>query len=186
MLADKAFPSWKAIERREMARNQFINGVISSSIQLLMQERPNTFDGAVTLACQLESIESAQRMLQTAKQVGTPSEDTTRGINAATAIDDALDTLAGAKWFSTIDLASGYWQVEMDPSDQEKTTFVTPFGLHQFHAMPFGLTNAPSTFQRLMGLVLAGPSWSTCLVYLDDIARQWRNTLLAWQTCSGG
>ena len=70
-----------------MARNQFINGVISSSIQLkLMQERPNTFDGAVTLACQLESIErSAQRMLQTAKQVGTPSEDTTRGINAASA-----------------------------------------------------------------------------------------------------
>ena len=84
-------------------------------------------------------------------------------------IDDALDTLAGAKWFSTIDLASGYWQVEMDPSDKEKTTFVTPFGLHQFHVMPFGLTNAPSTFQRLMGLVLAGLSWSTCLVYLDDI-----------------
>ena len=86
MLADKAFPSWKANERLEMARNHFINGVISSSIQLkLMQERPNTFDGAVTLACQLESIESAQRMLQTAKQVGTPSEDTTRGINAAMA-----------------------------------------------------------------------------------------------------
>ena len=86
MLADKAFPSWKANERLEMACNQFINGVISSSIQLkLMQERPNTFGGAVTLACQLESIESAQGMLQTAKQVGTPSEDTTRGINAATA-----------------------------------------------------------------------------------------------------
>ena len=86
MLADKAFPSWKANERLKMARNQFINGVISSSIQLkLMQERPNTFDGAITLACQLESIESAQRMLQTAKLVGTPSKDTTRGINAATA-----------------------------------------------------------------------------------------------------
>eukprot|EP00731_Ephydatia_muelleri_P033154 Em0025g110a len=84
-------------------------------------------------------------------------------------IDDTLDTLAGAQWFSTIDLASGYWQVEMDPSDKEKTTFVTPFGLHQFRVMPFGLTNAPSTFQRLMGLVLAGLSWSTCLVYLDDI-----------------
>ena len=75
----------------------------------------------------------------------------------------------------------------MDPSDNEKTTFVTPFGLHQFLVMPFGLTNAPSTFQRFMGLVSAGLSVSTCfLVYLDDIARQWRNTLLAWQTCSGG
>ena len=57
----------------------------------------------------------------------------------------------------------------MDPSDKEKTTFVTPFGLHQFRVMPFGLSNVPSTFQRLMGLVLAGLSWSTCLVYLDDI-----------------
>ena len=57
----------------------------------------------------------------------------------------------------------------MDPSDKEKTTFITPFGLHQFRVMPFGLTNAPSTFQMLMGLVLAGLSWSTCLVYLDDI-----------------
>ena len=86
MFADKAFPSWKANERLKMARNQFINGVISSSIQLkLVQERPNTFDGAVTLGCQLESIESAQHMLQTVKQVGTPSDDITRGINAATA-----------------------------------------------------------------------------------------------------
>eukprot|EP00731_Ephydatia_muelleri_P023225 Em0015g808a len=94
---------------------------------------------------------------------------TKKDVHPIPRIDDALDTLAGAKWFSTIDLASGYWQVEMDPSDKEKTTFVTPFGLHQFRIMPFGLTNAPSTFQRLMGLVLAGLSWSTCLVYLDDI-----------------
>ena len=91
---------------------------------------------------------------------------TKKDVHPIPRIDDALDTLAGAKWFSTIDLPSGYWQVEMDPSDKEKTTFVTPFGLHQFRVMPFGLTNAPSTFQRLMGLVLAG---YTCLVYLDDI-----------------
>ena len=62
MLADKAFPSWKAKERLEMARNQFINSVVSSSIQ------PDTSDNAVTLAYQLESIESAQRTLQTAKR----------------------------------------------------------------------------------------------------------------------
>jgi hypothetical protein len=84
-------------------------------------------------------------------------------------IDDTLDALSGAKWFSTIDLASGYWQVEVEPSDREKTAFATPFGLHQFRVMPFGLCNAPSTFQRLMELVLAGLHWSTCLVYLDDI-----------------
>ncbi|KAL5486349.1 hypothetical protein EMCRGX_G018815 [Ephydatia muelleri] len=57
----------------------------------------------------------------------------------------------------------------MDPADKEKTSFTTPFGLHQFRVMSFGLSNAPGTFQRLMSLVLSGLCWSTCLVYLDDI-----------------
>ena len=84
-------------------------------------------------------------------------------------IDDTLDALGDACYFSTLDLASGYWQVELDPRDREKTAFATPFGLHQFRVMPFGLCNAPATFQRLMEQVLAGLHWTTCLVYLDDI-----------------
>ena len=84
-------------------------------------------------------------------------------------IDDTLDVLSGAKWFSTIHLTSGYRQVEVNKADQEKTTFCTPFGLFQFKVTPFGLTNAPSTFQSLMELVLRGLHWSTCLVYSDDI-----------------
>ena len=84
-------------------------------------------------------------------------------------IDDTLDALSGAQWFSTLDLASGYWQVEIDPADREKTAFGTSFGLHQFKVMPFGLCNAPSTFQRLMEITLAGLHWVSCLVYLDDI-----------------
>ena len=84
-------------------------------------------------------------------------------------IDDTIDALEGAKWFSTLDLASGYWQVEMDPHDREKTAFPTPYGLYQFRVMPFGLCNAPGTFQRLREQVLAGLHWTTCLVYLDDI-----------------
>eukprot|EP00731_Ephydatia_muelleri_P024551 Em0016g822a len=84
---------------------------------------------------------------------------TKKDVHPLPRIDDALDTLSGSKWFSTLDLASGYWQVEMDPADKEKTAFITPFGLHQFRVMPFGLTNAPSTFQRLMSTVLAGLSW---------------------------
>ena len=94
---------------------------------------------------------------------------TTRDAQPLPHIDDTLDLLGGASYFSTLDLASGYWQVEVDPLDREKTAFITPFGLHQFRVMPFGLSNAPATFQRLMEQVLAGLHWSTCLVYLDII-----------------
>ena len=84
-------------------------------------------------------------------------------------MDDTLDTLAGAKWFSTLDMVSGYWQVEVADEDKEKTAFCTPDGLYEFNVLPFGLCNGPATFQRLMDLVLSGLQWSSCLVYLDDI-----------------
>ena len=84
-------------------------------------------------------------------------------------IDDTLDCLAESQWFTTLDLASGYWQVEMSPEDGPKTAFCTPEGLFEFKVMPFGLCNAPGTFQRLMNLVLGGLQLSSCLVYLDDI-----------------
>ena len=84
-------------------------------------------------------------------------------------VDDTLDTLSGSKWFSTLDLISGYWQVEVEEKDREKTAFCTPDGLFEFKVMPFGLCNAPATFQRLMDMVLAGLQWTNCLVYLDDV-----------------
>ena len=84
-------------------------------------------------------------------------------------IDDTLDTLHGSMWFTTLDLASGYWQVEVEKRNQHRTAFSTPNGLFEFKVMPFGLCNSPATFQRLMDLVLAGLQWSSCLVYLDDI-----------------
>jgi hypothetical protein len=69
-------------------------------------------------------------------------------------IDDTLDTLAGAKWFSTLDLKSGNWQVDVHPDDREKTAFLTGQGLWQFTVLPLGLCNAPATFERLMETVL--------------------------------
>ena len=84
-------------------------------------------------------------------------------------VDDTLDTLAGAKWFTTLDLVSGYWQVEVHVDDEEKTAFCTSDDLFEFKVMPFGLCNAPATFQRLMDMILAGLQWTTCLVYLDDV-----------------
>ena len=76
-------------------------------------------------------------------------------------VDDTLDTLAGSKWFSTLDLLSGYWQVEVNPYDHGKMAFCTHEGLFEFPVMPFGLCNAPATFQRLMDAVLAGLQWSS-------------------------
>uniref|UniRef100_A0A1X7SDE3 Reverse transcriptase domain-containing protein n=1 Tax=Amphimedon queenslandica TaxID=400682 RepID=A0A1X7SDE3_AMPQE len=84
-------------------------------------------------------------------------------------IDDTLDTLAGSQWFTTLDLLSGYWQVEVEEEDREKTAFCTKEGLFHFNVMPFGLCNAPATFQRLMDMLLAGLLWEACLVYIDDV-----------------
>lgn len=84
-------------------------------------------------------------------------------------VDDSLDRLRHAKYFSSIDLKSGYWQIEVDERDREKTAFVTPDGLYEFRVLPFGLCSAPATFQRMMDTVLAGLKWQSCLVYLDDV-----------------
>ena len=84
-------------------------------------------------------------------------------------IDDSLDLLAGTRYFSSLDLASGYWQVGMGEESQEKTAFLTHAGLYEFAVMPFGLCNAPATFQRLMEEVLRGLAREKCLIYLDDV-----------------
>ena len=84
-------------------------------------------------------------------------------------IEDALSVLAGAKYFCTLDLASGYWQVELSEDAKQKSAFCTRKGLYQFNVMPFGLSNAPATFERLMELCLKGLCWRQCVVYIDDI-----------------
>ena len=84
-------------------------------------------------------------------------------------IDDSLDELAGAKWFSTLDLASGYWQIELDDDAKKKSAFTVRGGHYQWNVMPFGLSTAPATFERLMERVMSGLQWDILLVYLDDI-----------------
>jgi hypothetical protein len=80
-------------------------------------------------------------------------------------IEEILDTLHGARYFATLDLQSGYWQVGVAPEDQPKTAFTSTQGLYEFCKMPFGLTNAPSTFQRMMENVPRGLDWETCMLY---------------------
>jgi hypothetical protein len=84
-------------------------------------------------------------------------------------IDDMLDTFNGSQWFSSMDLASGYWQIEMDEKDAQKTAFITGEGLYEWVVMPFGLCNAPSTFQRMMHEVLGELIYTKAPVYIDDV-----------------
>ena len=84
-------------------------------------------------------------------------------------VDECLDSLTGSKWFSCLDLNSGFWQIGLDPADKEKTAFATSLGLYQFTVMPFGLANAPSTFERLIEGVMRGYQWEICLIYMDDV-----------------
>ena len=85
-------------------------------------------------------------------------------------IEDTLHMLSGSKYFSKIDLKSGYWQVEMEEEDKEKTAFQVPgVGFYECNRMPFGLSNSPATFQRLMERCMGDMNLQDCLIYLDDI-----------------
>ena len=84
-------------------------------------------------------------------------------------IEETLDHLQGARWFSSLDLQAGYWQVELEEEDKPKTAFSVGgnLGFYECNRMPFGLTNAPATFQRLMEQTLK--DLPNCFAYLDDI-----------------
>ncbi|KAL1280955.1 hypothetical protein QQF64_015555 [Cirrhinus molitorella] len=84
-------------------------------------------------------------------------------------MDDALDCLSGSKWFSVLDLRSGYYQIEMAEEDKEKTAFICPLGFYQFDRMPQGITGAPATFQRLMERAVGDMHLLQVIVYLDDL-----------------
>ena len=84
-------------------------------------------------------------------------------------MDDILERLAGKKMFTTLDMASGYWQIEIDEKDKEKTAFICSAGLYEYNVMPFGLCNAPATFQRMMDNLLQDLNWEAGRDYIDDI-----------------
>ena len=84
-------------------------------------------------------------------------------------IDEVLNVLSGSKWFSVLDLRSGYYQIAMNKEDQEKTAFICPLGFFEFERMPQGITGAPATFQRLMEKAVGDMNLLQVIVYLDDL-----------------
>lgn len=84
-------------------------------------------------------------------------------------IDEVLNVLSGSKWFSVLDLRSGYYQIAMNEEDKEKTAFICPLGFFEFERMPQGITGAPATFQRLMERAVGDMNLLQVIVYLDDL-----------------
>lgn len=84
-------------------------------------------------------------------------------------LEESFSALSGSKWFSVLDLKSGFYQIEMEEKDKQKTAFVCPLGFYEFNRMPQGITNAPSTFQRLMERCIGELNMKQALVFLDDL-----------------
>ena len=97
------------------------------------------------------------------------NEQTKKDAHPLPRICDILPSLGQAKYFTSLDLVSGYHQVPMAQSSIEKTAFSTPFGHYEYTTMPFGLSNAPATFQRLMNNIFRDRVGRDLFVYLDDI-----------------
>ena len=83
-------------------------------------------------------------------------------------IEEVFESVYSSTVITTLDLASGYWQIPMAEGSREKTAFATPFGLFEFTIMPFGLHSAPATFQRMINHVLSGCQ-DFAQAYIDDI-----------------
>ena len=100
-----------------------------------------------------------------------------RRINAVTSkknfytpdLQQICDCLNGAKYFSTLDLCQGYYQIALDEKDRTKSAFTTKSGQYCFTRMPFGLTGSPNSFQRAMAKVMRNVNWKACVLFMDDI-----------------
>nr|GEX58368.1 DNA-directed DNA polymerase [Tanacetum cinerariifolium] len=94
-------------------------------------------------------------------------------------MDQMLERLAGNQYYYFLDCFSGYFQIPIDPKDQEKTTFTCPYGMFIYRRMPFGLCNAPCTFQRCMMAIFHDMIEKTMKVFMDDFS-VFKNS---FQTC---
>jgi hypothetical protein len=100
-----------------------------------------------------------------------------RGLNSVTKkiiypttrIEDILNKIRNAKYYTTLDFSAGYWQIPMTDNAMKKSTFICREGMYAPTVMPFGLTNAPAVFIKLLDTILADLKYDTCLAYVDDI-----------------
>ena len=97
------------------------------------------------------------------------NERTVRDSYPIPRMDDCLDSLGDAQFFSTVECNAGYWQMPLAELDKPKTAFTCHCGTYQCRRLPFGLCHAPATFQRVFDMILSGVKWQNVLVYFDDL-----------------
>ena len=97
------------------------------------------------------------------------NERTVRDSNPIPRMDDCLDLLRDAQFFSTLDCNVGYWQIPLAEEDKPKTAYISQCGTYQCTRLLFGLCNAPATFQRATAMILSSVKWQNVLFYLEDL-----------------
>ncbi|XP_041461804.1 uncharacterized protein K02A2.6-like [Lytechinus variegatus] len=141
--------------------------VANRSEQQLVIEPNTTLASATRIERKSEIV--LQEQNNTVEVMVTDIEVEPGAVNNDAPVKETLEALGGASYFSSLDLANGYFQVAMDKDSIDKTAFRVPWGLFEFKRMPQGLVNSPSTFQRVMELVLGDLNMTQVIIYLDDI-----------------
>src|SRR6266540_3251850 len=180
-----------AQHKDDLGRTNVFKHKINLVHPFLITARPKSFDSAMQRKMKQEVqdllrrgiIRSSTSPYSASISVVEKKDGTIRicsapiGLNAAT-IDDGqplpnmrelMDAIAGAKYYSSWDLISGFWQIEIEKGDKAKTAFSTSWGHYEYNVMPFELKGAPATFQRLMTKILGPYLYDFVMVYLDDI-----------------
>ena len=145
---------WKAEVEDEVRRSRR-DGII----------RPST-SGYAAPICPVRKSDGSLRLCVDYRQLNGKTKDT--AIPTAN-LQEVIESLSGAKFFSILDLAKGYFQVPIVEKDKKKTAFRTLSGLYEFNRMPFGLKGALATFCRMMSLVLENLTPIQLVLYMDDL-----------------
>ena len=155
------------IQRRPYRRPQHEYDEISRQVSDLLEKkliRPSTSPWAfpVTLA---PKKDGSQRLCIDFRPLNAITIDDKMPLPR---IDEVIDRLSNARFFTTLDVAWGYWHIAMDPASVAKTAFVTHEGHYEWLVMPFGLKNAPATFQKAIQAILGPILYKGAINYLDD------------------
>ena len=163
-LEDGAKPPYSRPYRRSLQQNE----VITAEVRKLMDEEMIR-ESASPFASPVVLVRKKDGSMRFCVDYRKLNDITVQKPFPIPHMEEALESVSGARIFSALDLESGYHQIKISEPDREKTAFITRDGLFEWNRMPFGLINAPYTFQRIMNHVFREMLWTSVIVYMDDI-----------------